>query len=214
MKRKIRTKKLIAGKDYSVGYSSNKAVCESKAMITIKFKGSYAGTEQKIFNFSIAKASLADDVEVSDISIIAPSKEQKPVPTIIMKSTGKKISKNNFKFSYKDAYSKDVTGVKEAGTYKVIIEPKEGSESFTGYAKAEITVDLSEYNEEGKDTYSFVHEKEDGTAFINLIDLLVRAQSAYLNGEAHIQVNGDALVDGANSYLFTNVFAENAAGLR
>ena len=109
-------------------------------MITIKFKGSYAGTEQKIFNFSIAKASLADDVEVSDISIIAPSKEQKPVPTIIMKSTGKKISKNNFKFSYKDAYSKDVTGVKEAGTYKVIIEPKEGSESFTGYAKAEITV--------------------------------------------------------------------------
>ena len=127
------TKKLTAGTDYSVSYSSNKAAGNDTAKIRISFKGSYAGTPPQTLRFTIIPAELDKDVIVTPVTIAANNREQKPVPVITMKETGKKLSSGIFKYEY------DRT-VKAPGSYTVTIRPKDNNRNFTEKTTATITV--------------------------------------------------------------------------
>nr|MCR5406085.1 hypothetical protein [Lachnospiraceae bacterium] len=127
------TKKLTAGTDYSVSYSSNKAVGSDTAGIKINFKGSYAGTAAQTLKFTIIPAELDKDVTVTPVSIAAGKNVQKPVPVITMKETGKKLSGGIFKYEYDKP-------VKAAGSYTVTIKPKDNNKSFINSATTTITV--------------------------------------------------------------------------
>ncbi len=131
------TKKLTSGTDYSVSYKNNKNAGDT-ATITISFNGNYNGTEQEKVTFAITPAVLGEDVVAADVTTYASGKTLKPVPTMKWPSTGKSIDKKNFTFAYKDAKGDDITEIKEAGQYKVVITSKNGS--FTGETEAAITV--------------------------------------------------------------------------
>ncbi len=127
------TKKLTAGTDYSLSYSSNKAVGNDTAKLKISFKGSYAGTASQILRFTIIPAELDKDVIVTPVSIAASKNEQKPVPVITMKETGKKLSSGIFKYEYDRP-------VKAAGSYTVTIKLKNNNKNFTESVTTTITV--------------------------------------------------------------------------
>lgn len=127
------TKKLTAGTDYSLSYSSNKAVGNDTAKLKISFKGSYAGTASQTLRFTIIPAELDKDVTVTPVSIAASKNEQKPVPVITMKETGKKLSSGIFKYEYDRP-------VKAAGSYTVTIKPKNNNKNFTESVTTTITV--------------------------------------------------------------------------
>lgn len=112
------TKKL-GSSDYSVEYSNNKNA--GTGVITLKFKGSYRATESKKIDFTIAPARLGSDVTAPGIAIASSSRDQKPVPVMTMVSTGKKIDKKNFEFTYKDKAGNTIFGVKDPGSYKVVV---------------------------------------------------------------------------------------------
>lgn len=136
------TRKLTKGTDYTLSYKNNKAVGTS-AKIFVNYKGSYAGTAKTTVLFNIVAASLEDDVTAVPMSIAGNKKVQKPVPTLIMNSTGKKISvsKKYFDFIYRYSDDTDVLpGVKEADSYTVTIKPKTNNKSFTGSKTVNITV--------------------------------------------------------------------------
>lgn len=120
------TKKLTEGTDYSLKYKNNKAVGRSAEMI-LTFKGNYATTEQQVLTFEIIPAVIGTDVMIEDLTITGNDRLQKPVPTIIMKATGKKLPKNNFAFVYKNSDDNVVDGVTEAGEYTVTITTANGN---------------------------------------------------------------------------------------
>lgn len=129
------TKKL-GSSDYSVRYSHNKNV--GTALIKITFRGTYKLTEQRTIDFTIAPAKLGSDVTADDLAIAATKKEQKPVPVMTMVSTGKKVDKKNFGFTYKDADGNTVFGITGAGSYSVVVTS--GNENYTGTMSVPIEV--------------------------------------------------------------------------
>ena len=148
------TKMLRESVDYSLSYANNKNA-GSTATITVKFKGNYSGgikyngqnKTSLTETFRIDPAALGNDdtahAVASDLVIASTGKDQKPVPTISWKETGKSINKSGFTYEY---YKGEITdgsklgSIKDEGTYKVLVKPKENNKNFTGTAQATITV--------------------------------------------------------------------------
>ncbi|MCR5157299.1 MAG: DUF6273 domain-containing protein [Butyrivibrio sp.] len=124
-------KRLKAGTDYTVSYSSNKNVGQ-KATVTVKFKGNYKGNISKKLYFTISAAVIGTDVLVEDAFVAGTGKKQSPIPILTMAATGKSVSKGNFKFEYSPET------VKDPGKYTVKVTSK--NKSFTGEAQSVITV--------------------------------------------------------------------------
>lgn len=114
------TKKLTLGTDYSLSYKNNKKVGKS-SMLILSFKGNYALTEKQVLTFEILPAVIGKDVIIEDMTITGNKKLQKPVPMIIMKTTGRKLSKGNFGFIYKNKDGDVVNGIMDAGEYTVTV---------------------------------------------------------------------------------------------
>ncbi len=173
------TKKLTEGTDYSLKYKNNKAVGRSAEMI-LTFKGNYATTEQQILTFEISPAVIGTDVMIEDMTITGNDRLQKPVPTIIMKATGKKLPKKNFEFVYKNSDDDVVDGVTEAGEYTVTVTAANGN---------------------------FVDGKEDTAARITVKDKphqIMGATVKLREGEPKKFVyTGKAIIPGAGRYILT-----------
>lgn len=122
-------KKLIEKTDYTLSFKNNINVGKIGDMkngksiaptVTVKFKGNYNGNETQNIEFNIVPADLGKEIEVHDISVEAKknNKEQKPVPLIIRKDTGKKLDKKFFTISYNGA-------VTASGNYIVYVSAKD-----------------------------------------------------------------------------------------
>ena len=182
------TKKLSSGTDYSVSYKNNKNAGDT-ATIMISFKGNYKGTAQEKLSFSITPAVLGADVEATDVTTYATGKTLKPVPTMKWVSTGKSIDKKNFTFAYKDAAGNDITGIKEAGQYKLVITSKNGS--FTGETEAAITVTGSK-----KLLLSGATVKLSPNKYTYTGDPIIPASGTYT-----LKLNGKILTEGTDYYV-------------
>ncbi|MBQ7556720.1 MAG: leucine-rich repeat protein [Lachnospiraceae bacterium] len=113
--------KLLTEKtDYTVSFRNNKKA-GSDADVTIKFKGSYKGTEVK--HFHIDPAVIGEDVIVYDTSVAKTGKVIKPVLDVLWAKTGKKVSAKEFKFECG-------TEIRDAGVYMVKVTPEDGSLNF------------------------------------------------------------------------------------
>lgn len=123
-------KKLVEKTDYTVSYKNNKNAASIGAKnksgksiaptIMIRFKGNYQGNDTQSIEFNIVPAPLGEKITVQDMSVAALSKnrEQKPVPLIVWKDTGKQINKKFFTISYNAAVTK-------SGNYVVYVSAKD-----------------------------------------------------------------------------------------
>ena len=144
------TQLLNPEKDYKITYSNNTKPTEisgKDSKLTITFKGDYSKTQPVVQTYRIAKASLSDTAEESDVFALDATtaytgKSIKPVPILKYNcDDGKEISASTFKLSYlKEGASEAVTAIAEAGEYTIIIEPKDAKSYFTGKMTAHLSV--------------------------------------------------------------------------
>lgn len=135
------TKRLVAGKDYTISYKNNKKVADASVVkpskiptVTITGKGNYSG--RKIYHFSIEKADITkEEFEMDDIIVARKSAAQYPVP--VVKWNGKTLKKNvDYKVSYPST-SNGKTAYKDEGTYEIVVS---GYGNFTGTRKIALVI--------------------------------------------------------------------------
>lgn len=132
-------KKLSSGSDYSVSYKNN-TNAGTKAEAKVSFKGGYKGTPAIKATFTINPADLSKDATAVSMIIAANGKDQKPIPEVILTSSGKSLGKGDLKYRYLDSKGEVVSGIKEVGDYTVEAKGKKDNGNFTGVASTTITV--------------------------------------------------------------------------
>lgn len=129
---------LKQGQDYTVSYKNNIKAFEeldaeesllqkSAPTVVITGKGNYAGVYREYFK--ITRKSLKDeDVTVGDVAaVLSTGKEIKPVPVVTWGKT-KLANNRDFTVSYYSDETCTVPAIpKDAGTYYVRVEAKDGS---------------------------------------------------------------------------------------
>ena len=129
-------KKLSQGTDYGIRYSDNVDV-GSNATIILSFKGDYKDTKQETVGFTVGPAMLGRDLTAFDMAVCANGKIQKPIPSVVWTSTGSKVGKKCFNYSYsKDG--KPVEGVGGEGVY--YCEISSNAPEYSGTLSVKVTV--------------------------------------------------------------------------
>ena len=135
------TKRLVAGKDYTISYKNNKNVANESTVkpskvptVTITGKGNYSG--KKVYHFSIESADITSaEFEIENLIVNQKSAVQYPVP--VVKWNGKTLKKNtDYKVTY-PSISKGKTAYKDEGTYEIVVS---GCGNFTGTRKVSLEI--------------------------------------------------------------------------
>ncbi len=134
--------------DYTVTCKNNKNAGE--ASLTVKFKGNYTSTPEQTIPFRIVQADFGRHVSAEDAAVLiklsrGEAKEQKPVPHVRWKSTGKELSKTLFEVKYISVSGEAYGGLRDSvaaeGSYTAVITPKgAAAANFTGQALANVSV--------------------------------------------------------------------------
>ncbi|MBE5741139.1 MAG: hypothetical protein E7351_01215 [Clostridiales bacterium] len=130
---------LEAGTDYTLTYDNNvNATNETnKAIAYVTFKGNYTGSLALKFNIK-AKDISSTDVSLADIeNKVYSGAEQKP--EIDMTYEGMSlVESTDYNVAYKDSLGNEVSEIKNAGTYTIIIN---GTGNYTGTREIDFTID-------------------------------------------------------------------------
>ncbi|MCR5503950.1 MAG: InlB B-repeat-containing protein [Lachnospiraceae bacterium] len=139
------TKLLVEKTDYKLTYGKNTNV-STGGTIKISFIGNYKTTSAKTLSFEIAPEDMGTALITYDKAVTAkgkPGREtvQKPVPSVVWRSTGKALSSKQYSIAYYPAGEEDaekLTGVSAPGEYTAVFTPK--NTNLTGSIRAKISV--------------------------------------------------------------------------
>ena len=138
---------LLEGTDYTVTYKNNKKAgltsAKNAPYVTVKAKGNYSGTSQKVY-FTIEKADVsALEMQVKDVTYKSKGKKGYFVVKPTFTDNGKKVTvgKNkDIKATYTYTYAKDTTlkdgSVKAAGE---VVDPKD---KLSGPTSIQVTAEI------------------------------------------------------------------------